>query len=255
MIFVLGAKGFVGSSVLSVLRSIDECVGIDRNNYEEHAGRKCDVLVNANGNSKKYLSAEQPVLDFDLSVRSVARSIQDFPTDCYVHISSVDVYTNFNDALLTAEDVRIDNSQQSPYGFHKWLAETYVRRWCANWLILRLGGMIGPGLRKGPMYDLMNDVPLRVHIDSRFQYIPTKSIGEVIAFLLHKSVRQEVFNVCGRGTVSLRDVSSWLGKTSNDVSFLEKQVYDINNQKLSSIYPVPTTEDSVRRFLSGYQRE
>lgn len=250
-IAVLGARGFVGSAVFEVLRARWECVGVDLENYEEWRGRTWDVVVNANGNSKKYLAAQDPALEFDLSVRSVVRSIFDFVAERYVFISTVDVYTEFADARKTREDVEIDTQRQSPYGFHKWLAEQYVRKHGRRWLILRLGGMVGPGLRKGPIYDLLHDVPLRVHLDSRYQYIPTRTVGEVIAKLVEWGVEHEVYNVCGTGTVSLREVRDWLGKRGNEDEGLERQHYEINNAKLKKIFPVPETTQSVKQFLAS----
>jgi len=248
-IFVLGSRGFVGSAVLDVLRQHGECTGIDVENYEENRGRGCDVLVNVNGNSKKYLAAEDPALEFDLSVRSVVRSVFDFPAQRYVFISTVDVYTDFATPEQTAEDTVIDTARQSAYGFHKWLAEQYVRRHAKAWLILRLGGMVGPGLRKGPVYDLMHDVPLRVHLDSRYQYIPTRVVGEVIRAMLERGVEGEIYNVCGVGTVSLRQVRDWLGKSGNENEGLERQHYEINNAKLRAVFRVPGTEESVKAYL------
>lgn len=248
-IFVLGARGFVGSAVLEVLQQHSECAGIDVDNYEEYRGQGCDVLVNVNGNSKKYVAAEDPALEFDLSVRSVVRSVFDFPAQRYVFISTVDVYTDFAKPEQTAEDTEIDTARQSAYGFHKWLAEQYVKRHAKAWLIFRLGGMVGPGLRKGPVYDLMHDVPLRVHLDSRYQYIPTRVVGEVIGAMLERGVVGEIYNVCGTGTVSLRQVRDWLGKSGNENEELERQHYEINNAKLRAVFPVPETEESVKAFL------
>lgn len=248
-VFVLGARGFVGSAVLEVLQGQYECVGVDIDNYEAYRGRACDVVVNVNGNSKKFLAAEDPALEFDLSVRSVVRSVFDFPARRYVYISTVDVYTDFARPEQTSEDTVIDTARQSAYGFHKWLAEQYVKKHTKAWLIFRLGGMVGPGLRKGPVYDLLHDVPLRVHLDSRYQYIPTRTVGEVIAAMLARGVRGEIFNVCGTGTVSLRQVRDWLGKQGNENEALERQHYEINNAKLRSVFPVPATEASVKAFL------
>jgi nucleoside-diphosphate-sugar epimerase len=251
MIFILGANGFVGATVLNELLKFDECVGIDIDNYEEHIGKKCDVLVNVNGNSKKFLAAEQPALEFDLSVRSVVRSIYDFPAKKYVYISTVDVYTDFSNKAATVENVKIDNNKQSPYGFHKWLSEQYVKKTCDKWLITRLGGMVGMGMKKGPIFDLLNGQKLWVHPDSRYQYIPTKTVGEVIRCLLEKNIENEIFNVCGKGAISLREVAEILGKRPEFNEEAEQQHYEINNEKLREIFNIPETKNSVKEYLAA----
>lgn len=249
MIIVLGAKGFVGSAVLAELQALDECLGVDLDNYADVKGRACDVLVNVNGNSKKFLANENPALEFDLSVQSVVHSIYDFPARRYVFVSTVDVYTDFAEPAQTAEAAPIDPARQSPYGFHKWLAEQYVRKTCPEWLITRLGGMVGPGMKKSPVYDVLHNVPLRVHLDSSYQYIHTHDVGRVIRTLLERGVTREIFNVCGRGVISLRTIQDLIGATSTMTSDAPQQYYEINNAKLAALMPIATTEEAVRRYL------
>ena len=52
-------------------------------------GMHFDAIVNANGNSKKYLAEQDPQLDYEMSVESVSRSLADFRFETYVFISSV----------------------------------------------------------------------------------------------------------------------------------------------------------------------
>jgi len=249
MIFVLGAQGFVGAAVLAELQQLDTCCGVDVDNYAACKGQACDVLVNVNGNSKKFLADEDPAREFELSVLSVVRSLQDFPAKKYVYISTVDVYSAFANPADTAESVAIDPARQSRYGLHKWLAEQYVRAACAEWLILRLGGMVGPGMKKSPVFDLLHDVPLRVQLDSQFQYIHTHEVGRIIRELLQRGVTREIFNVCGNGVISLRAIGELLGKTGQEQPKVPRQFYEINNAKVRALMPVPATRDSVLRFL------
>ena len=79
-VFVLGGQGFVGSAFVRAAAKQGHAVtAITRQNYEQWRGRPCDLLVNANGNSKKFLAEREPAQDFDASVVSVLRSLLDFP--------------------------------------------------------------------------------------------------------------------------------------------------------------------------------
>ena len=51
---------------------------INRENYNRYLGSRADILINANGNSKKYLAQEDPILEFEKSVLSVKKSLEDF---------------------------------------------------------------------------------------------------------------------------------------------------------------------------------
>ena len=82
MIYILGGRGYVGSAVarLCAARGLDHRV-ITRENYAELAGTSCRVFVNANGNSKKFLSTREPMTDFDASVRTVRQTLVDFDAE------------------------------------------------------------------------------------------------------------------------------------------------------------------------------
>ncbi len=250
MIFILGAKGFVGATVFDYLKQFYDCTAIDIDNYKNFIGHKSDVFINANGNSKKFLAKENPAKDFELSVKSVVQSIFDFPTKKYIYISSVDVYTNFSDCSKTVENFEINNSEQSPYGFHKWIAEQYVKKYTDNWLILRLGGMVGPNLKKGPIYDIMNNIDLRVCPKSKYQYMETSEVGKTINFLLTKNCSNEIFNICGNGTISLNEVANLLGKKLEQSKTLDFQHYEINNNKINKkLKKFPETKKTVKDFF------
>ena len=250
MIFILGAKGFVGSAIFDYLDQFYDCTAIDFDNYKDFIGHKSDVFINANGNSKKFLAEENPTKDFELSVKSVVQSIFDFPTKKYIYISSVDVYTNFSDGSKNVENFEINNSEQSTYGFHKWIAEQYVIKNTDNWLILRLGGMIGPNLKKGPIYDIMNNIDLRVSPKSKYQYIETSEVGKIINLILTKNCSNETFNICGNGTISLNEVADVLGKKLKQSKFLKPQHYEINNNKINKkLIKIPETKKAVKNFF------
>src|SRR5262249_8717879 len=138
MILVLGGNGFVGSGFARTLRAKGRQFEIvTRSNYPSYVGRACDILINANGNSKKFLAKDDPKFEFHASVASVRNSLADFRYDKYVFLSTGDVYPDRSSPKSTHEDAVIDVSKQSPYGFHKYLAELCVRHAAGSWLIVR----------------------------------------------------------------------------------------------------------------------
>ena len=119
-------------------------------------GASCNLFINANGNSKKFLSKNNPIEDFDLSVASVRRSLIDFKFSRYVFLSSCDVYPDSTNTYSTIESSALDIKSQSPYGFHKFLAEQCVQHTAKDWLIIRQGGFVGENLIKNSVYDVLN---------------------------------------------------------------------------------------------------
>ncbi|MCC6449832.1 MAG: NAD-dependent epimerase/dehydratase family protein [Candidatus Aureabacteria bacterium] len=250
MILILGARGFVGSAFCAACAEAGlEFRGVDLDDYDGARGARCDVLINADGNSKKYLAEEDPARDFRLSVLSVMDSISDFDFRRYLHISSVAVYPDPSDPRHTAEDAVLDPAAQSRYGFHKRLAEELVVKYCPDWLILRLGGMVGEGLRKGPVHDILTGAPLWVGTGSRFQFIHTRDVARIALRMLVEGCTQEIFNVWGRGTVTLAEVRGRAGLAGeND---LPAEVWDVNTDKAHRRFGLPSTEDTVRAFIDG----
>ncbi len=254
MIFILGAHGFVGSAF------VDQChqqghehVGISRDNYQAYVGSECQVFINANGNSRKYLAETDPLADFDMNVRATLRSLLDFKAGLYVYLSSSDVYNDVSDPARNGEDTTIDPSSLSRYGFGKYLGELAVRKYAPKWLIIRMGGLLGPGLKKNPVYDMLHGRPLRVHPESSYQYIDTRDLARIVLDLAFRGVSKEVFNVAGAGVIRLSDILRMLGQVSQENS-LERQHYEISTDKISVRCHVPETADTVRSFLQTVQQ-
>lgn len=253
---VIGAQGFVGSAFVETLGHKEglSVQAVVRQNYEAHRGRRFDIVVDCSANSRKYLADEQPGQDFERSVTQRLRTLSDFGAGLHVHISSVDVYSDLSSSDSTREDVILDASRISRYGFHKWLAELLVRHYAPQWLIVRLAGMVGRGLRKNPVYDVLHGEPLRIHPDSRYQFLDTQQVAEIAWTLVERGFANEVFNVCGDGLMTPREAAELAGRQLN-LSALdagaEPRVVDVNIQKLRELMPVPGTRDVVAAFVGS----
>ncbi len=251
-LLVLGSAGFVGSAVVAEARSRGLSVHeVDRDTYR--SGLAARWVINANGNSKKFLAREQPAQEFDLSVRSVMQSLHDFRYERYCFLSTIDVYDNVRDPAANAESAVIRREALSPYGLHKLLAEDLVRHYAPHWLILRMGGFVGPGLRKNSIYDLLKGLPLRVHPDSRYQYQSTRALAATALDLLQQGAEKEIWNVAGDGLVSLRDVASLVPDAVLPEAKGESEFYEVNLTKLKGTRPVASSRETVTRFIQDVQ--
>lgn len=251
MRYVLGGGGFVGSAFVRRAAALgEEHRAVTRDLYDSLAGTGCDLLVNANGNSRKYRAEEDPAWDFDASVRSVMRSLIDFTYDTYVYISSVAVYHDPGAHDETSEGVAIDPAALSSYGMHKYLAEQLVRRYAKRWLIVRLGGVVGPGLVKGPVLDLVRGDRLWVSPRSEFQYIHTDRLAEVVDQLLAAGHLNQVVNVTGRGALPLAAIGALLGR--EDVTAASEapvERWDVDVTRADRLVGLPTTVETVEAFV------
>ena len=128
-IFLIGGKGFIGSAIAEELIARSrEFEIITKENFGDYVGSQCDLLINANGNSRKYIADESPVDDFEQSVTNVVKSLNLIDSKRYVLLSSGDVYPKRLQRVVCDEGSTFQSEELSNYGFHKLLAEKCVQR-------------------------------------------------------------------------------------------------------------------------------
>lgn len=253
-VIIIGGEGFVGSAYTRYCQKNElHYLIINRTNYHDYIGTSCDLLINANGNSKKFLARENPLLEFDASVRSVRQSLIDFPAQKYVFLSSCDVYPDCSKPETTCEDITIDINQQSPYGFHKYLAEQCVQHCHPNWLIFRMGGFVGIGIKKNPIFDILQGEKMWLDPASKLQYINTDIAANIVMEVIEKGFNQEIFNLCGNGLVKLQDIIEFT-KSKVQVNINSPKVqYEVAINKLQQIVNIPQSSDCVLDFVNNYK--
>jgi nucleoside-diphosphate-sugar epimerase len=249
-IAILGGRGFVGSAFVRACKARDiSPVVIGREESEGLTGSQFDVLVNANGNSSKILATRDPIEDFDKSVRRVRRSLIEFESGVYVYLSTCDVYPDCSSAETTREDSAIRVADQSAYGFHKWIAEETVRHAAGRWLIFRLGGMVGPGLRKNAVFDVLNGGPVWLDPGSRLQFMVTDRVAGIVLDLVERGIQGRTLNLCGKGTVRVRDMMEWSGRNVSVSPGAPLVTYDVSTAAIAALASIPSTEETVREFI------
>lgn len=249
---ILGGHGFLGTSLSAEAEKCGwETIRIGRADYKKHIGTTCGLLINADGNSKKYLAEKDRQLDFDLSVRSVSASFRDFRANLYVYLSSIDVYPDKSKPANNSEEAIIDPALLSCYGFHKLLAENIVRHHARKWLIFRMGGFVGAGLKKNSIYDMLKREKLRVHPDSRYQYLDAGVMAEIVFKMIGMGQANTIFNLTGEGAVTLREIAELIPEQPLAGAPLDKQPehYEINVSKVKKITSIPSTHETVERFV------
>lgn len=255
MIYVLGGGGFVGSAYVRMLAARGLPVkAVTRANYDELRGSSCAVLVNANGNSKKFLSTRDPLWDFDASVRSVVASLEDFKAERYVFLSSGDVYPETHAPAVTQEDQTIDLRRISRYGLHKLLAEQVVRSAHRSWLVVRMGGFVGEGLKKNAIFDMLTGAPVWLSPDSELQFIDTADAARIVWDLVEAGLQGEVMNLGAEGLLNLGAFHRAIGSSSPFKADAPKVRYELSLDRIRALRrgaPLPRTEDCVMRFAEA----
>jgi len=253
-VIVVGGTGLIGAAVCERLERDGYSVrSVHSKNYTSCAGGRADVLINCNGNAHRYKAAENPRWDFDASVVSVERSLFDFEAERYIYISTVDVYNDLSDPAHNHEDATIHPTRLHPYGFHKWLAERLVERFAGNPLILRTATVIGPAVKKGPLFDLLRSEPLHMSPESELSFIDTATIAEVVTKFVADAPPQRILNLAGTGAARLQALGAEFGLECRVAKGAENVVYryDINNASLREIFGVGTSHAMAAQLLAS----
>lgn len=257
MIFIIGGEGYVGSAYPRLFQRLGlEHRVITRANYADFVGQRCDVLINANGNSKKFMADRDPKWEFDASVRSVLHSIEDIKSDCYIHLSTGDVYPETHSPEVSLESQDIDSRRQSRYGLHKHMAEHLVRSLHPRWIVMRMGGFVGPGMLKNAVFDMLNEQPVWLTPGSELQFIGTDTAARLVWRLYENGVAQETVNLGARGVVQIGDLHARLRAASPFAEQARQVRFEISTDKLARLTGevLPSSADEVEAFFQAEGR-
>jgi|SRR3989344_959926 len=243
----------LGSDLIRYLGEGFNITSINKENYQTFIGKSFDIVVNANGNSKRFWANQNPQDDFLASTVSVYKSIFDFPSDIYIYVSSPDVYENHTGIENTKEVQKIYPENLSPYGFHKYLSELIVKKYNEKYFILRCSMILGTTLKKGPIYDITQNNPLHISLKSKLQFITTHAISKIIEILLEKVPTNKTINVGGIDTFSFTRTREFFNCDVQTLPKTETQVYQLNVEQLKRLYPhLKTSEEYLQEFLKKY---
>lgn len=163
---LIGYSGFVGSTLLkqTVFESLYRSTNINT-----IIGKSFDIVVCSGASAKKWMANCHPKADWQ-KIQSLIENLKTIQCRMFILISTVDVFKN---PVGVDEETTVEESGLHPYGLHRLLLENFVQSHFKNFLIVRLPGLIGPGLRKNVIYDFLNENNLSM-IDSRgvFQFYP-----------------------------------------------------------------------------------
>lgn len=249
---LIGALGFVGSALKAELSNEKNIVlsCITRKNYDEYIGKDYDLVIDAACNSKKYLADNDPVHEASSSIIHKLKTLTEIQSKFHIHISSVDVYEDLSNKNMTKEDTIISSSS-SNYGAHKLAAEQLVKHYAQKWLIFRLSGMVGAEIRKNPVYDIINDIPIFINEHSKYQFMSTTFVAKNILAIYKKNIKNEIYNFAGDGLISPTEIAQIFNKkllVGDESRKSQPRIVNIDCSKLSKIAKLESTKEVITSF-------
>lgn len=167
---LIGWSGFVGSTILRQAPSFDR--SFRSTDIHGLADQPYDLVVCAGAPGAKWLANREPERDRE-SLTRLMGALRGLRCERFVLISTVDVFGVPRDV---DEDSPV-NAGASPYGQHRHDLEHFVSDSFSDPLILRLPALVGPGLRKNALFDLLNRKSLhRLDANAEYQFYPMRRL-------------------------------------------------------------------------------
>ncbi|GDX82360.1 hypothetical protein LBMAG42_41710 [Deltaproteobacteria bacterium] len=163
---LIGWSGVVGSTIVRQAPPFEQVFrsttigGIGREEY--------DLVVCAGAPGAKWQANREPEAD-RASLTRLTAALGGLRCRRFVLISTVDVFA----APRGVDESSAIAAASSPYGRHRRELEIFANEQFQSVLIVRLPALVGPGLRKNALFDLLNRHEVeRLDPDARYQVYP-----------------------------------------------------------------------------------
>lgn len=235
-ILIIGCSGFIGETIYNCFKhKFKSVTGITKHaDINEFDSIVYDVVINANGNSKKYLANNNPFEDFKLSTSSVYESLFNFKYRKYIYISSIEAETS------------------SVYGFNKSLSESIVRKYCNDYIIIRPSTVIGKEMKKGLVKDIIENQKVYLTENSSLQLITVNEIVNVIhhIILCCDLLKNLTINAYGKESMTVKEIGELLNKNIIYNHNLTYESYNLKNNNIDFEYDFKTTKHYLTEFIN-----
>lgn len=163
---LIGFSGFVGSTLLKQAQFSEL---YRSTSIHEIENREFDMVVCAGAPAQKWVANRDPV-DDRKKIDTLIDHLRTIKCKTFILISTVDVY---KEPIGVDESTPVEETGLHAYGLHRRLLEKFVEQHFSSCLIVRLPGLVGPGLRKNVIFDFLNNNNLYA-VESRgaFQFYP-----------------------------------------------------------------------------------
>lgn len=179
---LIGHTGFVGSTLKKqhafshAYRSTD---------IQDLEGKELDMVICAGAPAKKWLANQKPDED-RACIEKLISILRTIKAKQFVLISSVDVFVC---PLNVNESTEVETANLHPYGLHRFQLEQFVATQFPSHVIIRLPGLVGPGLRKNIIFDFLHNNNIdKIDHRSIFQFYPMVNLWSDIQIALQSGL-------------------------------------------------------------------
>jgi nucleoside-diphosphate-sugar epimerase len=252
---VIGANGLLGQAISHELRSNNFLIFPIGRDYVFENLPRLDLLINVAGNSRKYLAETNPVFDFQENTNYLYKllSTPNINIGKFIHISSSEVYGKMN-PFETKKSEGDRPSPDSNYGFSKLLAEQIVQNFSKSWIVFRLGGLFGQGMKKGPVFDISHGSKLRLTGDSTLQLMNASNVAKKILSVSCENWENEIYNLASPDCLTIRQIGQILNRDLHFHQDLVTYHSWLDISKISMVTEIESQEKQLQEYFRSTLR-
>ena len=240
---LIGNSGFVGSTLLKQTTFDDQ---YRSTNISEIEGRIFDTVLCAGAPAQKWIANRDPEADRHI-IDGLTAHLATIRCKTMILISTVDV---FRVPVGVDEGTEVDETDIHAYGLHRRMLERFVEDHFAEHLIVRLPGLVGPGLRKNIIFDLLNTGNITA-IDSRsvFQFYPMVNLWYDIQTSLRAGL--SLIHLTAEPVSVAEVASNGFGRVFNNYLSQTPAVYDLRSKHAKAFGSSNAYQYSKRESLQA----
>jgi len=232
-ILIIGHTGFIGRAVEKVLSKKHSVSNISLTEVDRNVfNMEFDIAVNCAGYAWKYQVNQFPYNAFIIEI-DILRLLSELKFRKIIHISSIDALG------------------QSNYGQVKRFVEEQIKRKYDN-VIIRPAGLVGEGLKKNVVFDILNNNIVYDNPDSIYNFITTTKLGQIIEMILDKGIKVSPINIEASQNITVCEIAKLLGKSPRYYKEADVKRNYISIDIFSSLFSMKTSEEYIMEFLESY---
>lgn len=210
---IIGHRGFVGSNLC---RQFPTAAFAGRAEIPAFADHAFGDIYCAAPQAKKWWANQNPEED-QIEVGSLINDCRRIAcTEFFILFSTVDVYN-----LPQAVDERTQPSKVNhPYGRHRFMLEKSIIDFFGDRArIVRLPALVGPGLKKNIIYDLLNNNNVeQINPTSEFQWFNLDHLRSIIS--LAKGLKSgQILNVVSEPVPTASIIDTWFAEIKDRLNW------------------------------------
>ena len=245
---IIGNRGFVGGNLS---RQFPQATGVGRKEIGELAGHTFGDIYCAAPQAKKWWANQNPEqdrLEVDTLIEACSRLAC---TGSFILFSTVDVY----DPPVGVDEQCQPAEESHPYGRHRFMLEqTILKLFGSRARIIRLPALVGDGLKKNIIYDLLNNNNVeQINPNSAFQWFNLYHLPSIIDRA--KSLGDwQILNVASEPLATASILDTWFSDVKERLNWDTTPIgYDVRTVHGSAGTPyLYSAKDALQLHLQPY---